>query len=134
MVENLNTPKSHNCVVDEKAETISFNLHFIKEIMRNWWGNVDIMDTVGNFADRLSYSPDNEINTFEKYIEILENEIILQKTIIKLKTIIGSEITTKVAKRSVKEEPKIVGKIDLLKASKSVETSRAPKWNEEDIF
>ncbi len=51
-----------------------------------------------------------------------------------MKTIIGSEITTKVAKRSVKEEPKIVGKIDLLKASKSVETSRAPKWNEEDIF
>lgn len=111
MVDNPNAPKNHNCVVNEKAAKISFNLHFIEEIMKNWWGNVDIVDTIGNFADKLNYDSENKINTFEEYIELLENEIMFQKSVIKLKSILDPEMTTKVAKESFK--PKVVGKIDL---------------------
>jgi hypothetical protein len=75
----------HNCVADPLKETVILNLDFIKEMMKNWWGNVLVDDAITTFTEKLRF--DKDIKSLDSYIKALEHEILFQKTIQELKDI-----------------------------------------------
>ena len=94
-------PAQFNCVANPLKETVTLNLDFIKDMMKNWWGNVTVDDAITNFTEKLRF--DKDIKSLDSYIKVLESELLFQQTVTELQKLNDADSS----------EPKIVGKINL---------------------
>jgi len=94
-------PAQFNCVANPLKETVTLNLDFIKDMMKNWWGNVTVDDAITTFTEKLRF--DKDIKSLDSYIKVLESELLFQQTVTELQKLNDADSS----------EPKVVGKINL---------------------
>ena len=100
-------PVQYNCVANPLKETVTINLDFIKEMMKNWWGNVLVDDAITAFTEKLRF--DKDIKSLDSYIKVLESELLFQQTVKELQEINDADSND----GDVDKEAKIAGKKSL---------------------